>query len=67
LVFLPVLSNWGLCEPSGDAPLGLFKDRQVLIQTKSSVTAHSLILQIDVWSQAFCCPKGIEKNKAANV
>jgi hypothetical protein len=37
-----------------DAPFGLFKERRVLIQTQSSVMANSLILQIDVCSQATC-------------
>jgi len=53
LVFRPDLSFWGLCEPSGDAPFKVFKDRPVLIQTQSSVTVgNCLILQMDVWSQA---------------
>ncbi|MCI5222505.1 MAG: hypothetical protein D3924_07505 [Candidatus Electrothrix sp. AR4] len=51
----------GLCELSGDAPFTLFKDRRVLIQTQSSVTANSLIQQIDVWSQAIVDPKDRSK------
>ncbi|MCP4340746.1 MAG: hypothetical protein GY799_18125 [Desulfobulbaceae bacterium] len=43
-----------LCELPGDAALVLFKEQQVLIQAQSSVMAHCLILQIDVWSQAIC-------------
>ena len=30
LIFLPGFLNWGLYELTGDAPFGLFKDRQVL-------------------------------------
>jgi hypothetical protein len=54
LVFLPSLSNSGTVRTFWGGTYGLFKDRQVLIQTQSSVMANSLILQIDVWSQAFC-------------
>ncbi|MCI5137193.1 MAG: hypothetical protein D3922_01980 [Candidatus Electrothrix sp. AR1] len=61
MVFPLDLSKKGLSELSRDAPLSLFKDRRVLIQTQSSVTANSPILQIDVWSQAIVDPK--DRNK----
>jgi hypothetical protein len=54
LVFLLSLSNLGTVRTYRGGTYGLFKDQQVLIQTQSSVMANSLILQIDVWSQAFC-------------